>query len=80
MASYDRDTDDDEVQRSKELTVMGRRTRKAQWPTIYVRDSSKEKLSKSFGRSWVYLLARFRGFEGYERRPRMNTRWTTSPH
>jgi hypothetical protein len=27
-ASYDRDTDDYEVQRSKELTVMGRRTRK----------------------------------------------------
>jgi hypothetical protein len=28
MASYGRDTDDDEVQRSKELTVMGRKTRK----------------------------------------------------
>jgi hypothetical protein len=28
MSSYGRDTDDDEVQWSKELTVMGRRTRK----------------------------------------------------
>jgi hypothetical protein len=28
MVSYDRDTNDDEVQRSKELTVTGRRTRK----------------------------------------------------
>jgi hypothetical protein len=58
-ASYDWDTDDDEVQRSKELTVMGERTRKAQCTTLYVRDSNKEKLSKSFDRSWVYFLARF---------------------
>jgi hypothetical protein len=28
MASYGPDTDEDEVQRSEELTVMGRRTRK----------------------------------------------------
>jgi hypothetical protein len=58
-ASYDRDTDDDEVQRSKELTVMGERTRKAQCITLYVRDSNKEKLSKSFNQSWVYFLALF---------------------
>jgi hypothetical protein len=57
--SYDRDTDDDEVQRSKVLTVMGKRMRKAQCTTLYVRDSNKEKLSKSFDRSWVYFLARF---------------------
>jgi hypothetical protein len=40
----------DEVQRSKELTVMGKRTRKAQCTTLYVRDSNKEKLSKRFDR------------------------------
>jgi hypothetical protein len=64
-ASYSRDTNDDEVQRSKELAVMGRRTIKAQCTTPYVHDSNKEKLSKSFDRSWVYFLARFWGFEGY---------------
>jgi hypothetical protein len=58
-ASYGRDTDEDEVQRSKELTVMGRRTRKAQCTTLYVGDCNKEKLSKSFDRSWVYFLARY---------------------
>jgi hypothetical protein len=51
MESYVRNIDDDEVQRSKELTVMGRRTRKAQGTTLYARDSNKEKLSKSFDRS-----------------------------
>jgi hypothetical protein len=56
--SHGRDTDADEVQRSKELIVMGRRMRKAQGTTLYVRDGNKEKLSKSFNRSWVYFLAR----------------------
>jgi hypothetical protein len=51
MASYGRDTDEDEVQQSKELTVMGRRTRKALCTTLYVCDCNKEKLSKSFDRS-----------------------------
>jgi hypothetical protein len=59
MALHGRNIDDDEVQRSKELTVMGRRTRKAQCTTLYVRYSNKEKLSKSFDRSWVYFLAQF---------------------
>jgi hypothetical protein len=57
--SYNRNTDDDEVQRSKELTVMWKRTRKAQCTMLHVRDSNKEKLSNSFCRSWVYFLARF---------------------
>jgi hypothetical protein len=58
-ASYGRDTNEDEVQRSKELTVMGRRTIKALCTTLYVCDCNKEKLSKSFDRSWVYFLARY---------------------
>jgi hypothetical protein len=41
-ASYGRDTDDDEVQQPKELTVMGRKTRNSVY-TPYVRDSNKEK-------------------------------------
>jgi hypothetical protein len=59
MASYGRDTDDDEVQRSKELTVMGEKNEKAQCTTLYVHDGNQEKLSKSFSRSWVYFPARF---------------------
>jgi hypothetical protein len=55
MASYGRDTDADEVQRPKELTVMGRRTRKAQCTTLYVRDSNNEKCSKKL-RSILGLL------------------------
>jgi hypothetical protein len=47
MASYGRDTDDDdEVQRPKELTVMGRKTKKAQCTSLYARDSNKEKHSQ----------------------------------
>jgi hypothetical protein len=46
MASYDRDTDDDEVQRLKELIVMGRRMRKAQCTSLYARDSNEEKRSQ----------------------------------
>jgi hypothetical protein len=80
MVWYGRDTDDDEVQRPKELTVMGRKTRKAQCTSLYARDSNKEKLSKSFDRSWGYFLAHFQGFEGYEHGLRTNTRWMTSPH
>jgi hypothetical protein len=56
MVSYGRDTDDDEVHRPKEWTVMGRKTRSSVY-TLYVRNSNKEKLSISFDRSW--------GFEGY---------------
>jgi hypothetical protein len=37
-ASYGRDIDEDEVQRSKELTVMERRMRGAQCTTLYVCD------------------------------------------
>jgi hypothetical protein len=59
MASYGRDTDADEVQRSKELIMMGSKTRKAQCTTLYVCDSNKENLSKSLNRSWAYFLARF---------------------
>jgi hypothetical protein len=50
-ASYGRDTYEDEVQRSKELIVMGRRMRKTQCTTLYICDCNKEKLSKSFDRS-----------------------------
>jgi hypothetical protein len=46
MASYGRNTDDGEVQRSKELIGMGRRTRKAQCTLLYVRDSNEEKRSQ----------------------------------
>jgi hypothetical protein len=42
-ASYSRDTDEDEVQRNKELTMMGRRTRKAQCTTLYVCDCNKKR-------------------------------------
>jgi hypothetical protein len=60
MASHGRDTDDDEVQRPKELTVMGEKDEKSSVHTLYVLDSNKEKRSpKSFDRSWVYFLARF---------------------
>jgi hypothetical protein len=46
--SYGRDTDDDEVQRPKELTVLGRKTRKAQCTSLYFHDGNKRKLGKSF--------------------------------
>jgi hypothetical protein len=36
-------------------------------------------VAKSFDWSWVYFLARFWGFEGYEHGPRTITRWMTSP-
>jgi hypothetical protein len=58
-ASYGRDTNADEVQWPKGLTVMGRRTSKSQCTTLYVCDSNREKPSKSFGQSWAYFLARF---------------------
>jgi hypothetical protein len=46
MTSYGRDSDADEVQRSKELIMMGRDTRKAQCTTLYVRDSNKRSVAK----------------------------------
>jgi hypothetical protein len=46
MASYGRNTDADEVQRSKELIMMGRNTRKAQCTTLYIRDSNEKNRSK----------------------------------
>jgi hypothetical protein len=46
MASYGRDTDDDGAQRSKESTVMGSETRKAQRTTLYICDGIKKKCSK----------------------------------
>jgi hypothetical protein len=79
-ASYGRDTDEDEVQWSEELTVMGRRTRKALCTTLYVRVCNKEKLSKSFDRSWVYFLARSWGLGGYGYGLRTDKRWMTFPH
>jgi hypothetical protein len=42
--------------------------------------ATKRSVEKSFDRSWAYFLVCFRGFEGYEHGPRMNTRWMTSPH
>jgi hypothetical protein len=57
-----------------------RKNGKAQCTTLYVRDSNKKKLRKSFDRSWVYFLAQFWGFEGYKHGPRTNTRWMTSPY
>jgi hypothetical protein len=65
-ASYGRDTDDDGVQRPKELTVMGRKTRKTQCTSLYARDSNKEKCSKKLRSILGYFPARFRGSEGYE--------------
>jgi hypothetical protein len=47
VASYGRDTDADEVQRSNELIMMGRNTRKAQCTTLYVRDSNKRSVEKA---------------------------------
>jgi hypothetical protein len=41
-ASGGQNTDDDEVQRSKELIVTGRKTRSSVY-TLYIRDSNKEK-------------------------------------
>jgi hypothetical protein len=55
MASHSRDTDADKVQQSKELIMMGSKTRKAQCTTLYVRDSNKEKRSKKL-RSILGLL------------------------
>jgi hypothetical protein len=55
MASHGRDTDDDGVQRSEEWIMMGRKTRKGQCTTLYVRDSNKEKRSKKL-RSILGLL------------------------
>jgi hypothetical protein len=46
MASYDLNTDDDKVQRLKELIKVGRKMRKARCTTLYVCDSNKEKRSK----------------------------------
>jgi hypothetical protein len=55
MASHSRDTDADKVQQSKELIMMGSKTRKPQCTTLYVRDSNKEKRSKKL-RSILGLL------------------------
>jgi hypothetical protein len=46
MASYGRDTDDDGARRSKESTVKGSETRKAQCTMLYVCDGIEEKRSK----------------------------------
>jgi hypothetical protein len=58
MASYGRDTDADEVQRSKELIMMGRDTRKAQCTTLTFAIAIKISVAKSFDRPGVYFLAR----------------------
>jgi hypothetical protein len=42
--------------------------------------ATKRSVAESLDRSWVYFLARFWGFEGYEHGPRTNTRGVTSPH
>jgi hypothetical protein len=46
-ASYDRVTYDDEVQRSKELTVMGRRTRKLSVQRFTFAMATKRSLTKA---------------------------------
>jgi hypothetical protein len=65
---------------SKELIVMGIRTRKLSVQHSTFAIATKRSLTKCFDRSWVYFLAWFWGFEGYEHGPRTNTRWMTSPH
>jgi hypothetical protein len=72
MASHGCVTDADEVQRSTELIMTGSKTREAQCTTLYVRDSNKRSVAKSFDRSWAYFLARFWGFQGYEHGSRRN--------
>jgi hypothetical protein len=57
--SYDRNTDDDEVQRSKELTAMGRKTRKLSVLRFTLAIATKRSVAKKLDRSWVYFLARF---------------------
>jgi hypothetical protein len=47
MASYGRDTDDDEVQWSKELTMMGRRTRKLSVQRFTFAMATKRSLAKA---------------------------------
>jgi hypothetical protein len=47
MASYSRDTDDDEVQWPKELTVMGRRTRKLSIQRFTFTMATKRSLAKA---------------------------------
>jgi hypothetical protein len=55
MAPHGRNTDDVKVQRSEELTVMGKRTSKLSVQRCYVCDSNKEKRSKEL-RSILGLL------------------------
>jgi hypothetical protein len=57
MASYGRDTDDVKAQRSKESTVMGKRTSKLSVQHFTFAIATKRSVTKSFDRSWVYLLA-----------------------
>jgi hypothetical protein len=59
MASYGRDTGADEVQRSKELIMMGRKTRKLGVQRFTFAIATKRSVAKSFDRSWGYFLARF---------------------
>jgi hypothetical protein len=73
MASHGRVTDADEVQWSTKLIMRGSKTREAQCTTLYVRDSNKRSVAKSFDQSWAYFLARFWGFQGYEHGSRRNT-------
>jgi hypothetical protein len=47
MVSYGRDTDDDEVQRSKEFTVMGRKTRKLSVQRFTFMMATKRSLEKA---------------------------------
>jgi hypothetical protein len=79
MASYGRNTDDDKVQRSKELIVMGRKTRNSVY-TLYVRDSNKEKRSQKAsidpGCTSCSILRIWRLWA----RIKMIIRWITSPH
>jgi 4'-phosphopantetheinyl transferase EntD len=47
LASYGRDTDDDEVQQPKELTVMGRKTRKLSAQRFTFVMATKRSLAKA---------------------------------
>jgi hypothetical protein len=58
MASYGRDTDDVKAQRSKESTVVGKRTSKLSVQRLTFALATKRSVAKSFDRSWAHFLAR----------------------
>jgi hypothetical protein len=80
MASYGRDTDDDGLNGLNNRPWWGAKWEKLSVQHFMLAIATKRSVAKSFDRSWVYFLARFWGFEGYEHGPRTNTRWMTSSH